>query len=114
MIFSSLVLLALTLFVAWDSSEGANQARLSDSPGQSNRRKLWSARRPWSWVQPTVARRTAPSATNPGRRQPMVLMPRAHPSLRHTVRILRTPALGGWKIWNLSVSDGPSDERSKA
>lgn len=114
MIFSSLVLLALTLFVAWDSSEGADQARLYDSPGPANRRKLWSARRPGSRVLLTVARQTAPSATNPSRRRPMVLMPRGNSSLRRAVRTLRNPVFGSWRIWNLSASGGLPDERSKA
>jgi hypothetical protein len=113
MIFPSLVLLALTLFVAWDSSEDAGPARLYDSPEQSNRWKLGSARRLWSWVLPTVARRTAPSAPNPNRRRSMVSMPRGHRPLQHISRNSRTSALGGWRIGDLSASGSPTDERSR-
>jgi hypothetical protein len=75
MIFTSLVLLALTLFVAWDSSLNAGQHRLSGAAQPSNRRKLGFARRRWALA------RSSSVSTNTRMGNELVLTPAYCPAV---------------------------------
>ena len=114
MIFTSFVLLALTLLVAWDSAADSERASLSGAPEQSDRRKLDSARRPWSLALPTVSSTVGAISAEYLPMPASILNTVGRLSLQPTLRILRTPTFGGRRIWNLSASGVPPNERSKA
>jgi len=114
MIFTSFVLLALTLLVAWDSGADSERARLSDAPEPSDRRKLGSARRPWSLALPTVGSTDGAISAEHQLMPAFNLNTVGRLSLQHTLRILQTPTFSGRRIWNLSASGVPPNERSKA